>query len=188
MKKIFIFMVGLIFIFSLSATAQDRGGFGLKLGYFDPSDSDFDDYYGGGLTFGLNYLFPLGNDFNLETALDYFSKSKKFSYEGYSFDSDITIMPVTLTLRYQPCVNLNLCPFFGAGLGYYYVTSEVSGFGDTDKESESDFGYHAVAGMDYKLGSGSFLAELKWASAKIGDWDDAQVGGLTLSAGYRFTF
>lgn len=190
MKKVLFVMLVAVFAFALPVCAQDQGGFGLRVDYFSPSEDDIDDGYGAGVT----YLIPLQNDFNLEIALDYIMAEDESGYV------DVSVIPVTFTARYQFTASDVIYPYVGAGIGYYYATME----GDWEyewcddngcyheewevDESESDFGFHAVVGMDYKTDSGAFTTEVKWSQCEIGDWDDSDVGGLTFSAGYRFAF
>ena len=182
MKKVLFCMLAVALVFSIPVFAQDQGGFGLRVAYFSPAEDGIDNGYG----VGLDYLIPFsGSDFNMEIALDYYMA------EDETGTVDFDVMPLTFTARWQPAVNEVFYPYLGAGLGYYFASQDLDQWYldeyDID-DSVSDFGYHLVAGFDYKSGEGAWSAELKWAACEIGDWYDSDVGGIALSAGYRFTF
>ena len=156
-----------------------ESGIGVKVGYLMPSDRLVNDIYGSGLTFGADYLYifpekPYGAKF----GIDYFSKSKSMVVWGVSIDQSWSVIPVTGSFVYFLTPEKNF--YIGVGLGYYSAKETIEIAGISGSASESALGFHCIGGYNF----GSFFGEVKISSATV--FDDVQVGGISILAGYRF--
>ena len=147
LKIIPIFLAGLILatlIFSSRAQALETE-LGANLYYFDPEDDVFREFYGAGLSYGLDSRLWFENGFGLGSELLYFTQSRyyagdDFQVQAYSWQG---------ALNYSMKGNPWLRPYFGVGLSVNYVLEQnLSG---KDTVANTTFGYLAGAGLEFKL-------------------------------------
>lgn len=208
MKHMFKILLLAAFVsVSVPAAAQHTGGFGMHIGLFSPDETYVEDWYDDFYSFGLSYLQPMGGSTNIVYALEYMKKDgDDYLYYDPEWDSDVagdstmTIVPLTVTLRYQPCTRSRFCPYVGAGVGYYMVEEEIDAevydyeydeyYTVRGSDEDNVLGLHAVVGFDARTRTGSsFTGEVRWSTADGEIWgEDLDFGGLTASVGYRFTF
>lgn len=181
-----VLAVGLILGLTNLAQAQPKSGFGGKLGYFVPGDEDVNDIWGGGLAFGLSYLYafpPYGIDFGAE----YFSKEEEVTVFPFTVTQGWRVVPITVTFLYFLPGMAEFSPYVGGGLGYYSarydLDIEVAGipFFAAPFE-ESGIGFHAQGG--FTLGK-NFFIELKYSMANIENGLEVGAGGFSIYAGAR---
>ncbi len=101
--------------------------FDARFSYFLPLASKLSNKIDqGGINYSVAVFFPVMKALNLWSALDYFDK--KAEIEDISYATRITIMPVTLGLKYVAPYSMQVarnvyCRFYlGAGARYYFVT------------------------------------------------------------------
>ena len=178
--------VGLILGLMSIAQAQQESGFRAKVGYFMPGDTDVNDLWGSGFTFGADYLQvfpPYGIDFGVE----YFSKEETWTLLGWTVKEDWRVIPVTATFLFFPSGGEGFSAYMGGGIGYYLTKYglDIAVPGLTllaGSLEESGIGFHVQGG--FTLGE-NFFAELKWSTAEIENLG-LNAGGLGVVAGYRF--
>ena len=178
--------VGLILGLMSIAQAQQESGFRAKVGYFMPSDTDVDNLWGSGFTFGVDYLYvfpPYGIDFGAE----YFSRDDTRTLLGLTVKQDWRVIPVTATFLFFPAGGEGFSVYGGGGVGWYLTrygfdiaVPSLTLFAGTLEES--GIGFHVQGG--FTLGK-NFLAELKWSTAEIQNLG-INVGGWEVVAGYKF--
>lgn len=129
----------------------------------------------------------------------------------------LEIMPLTFSIIYKMPVDSrkDFLPYIGGGIGIYlaklrFEVSEiqnpyetwnitlirdkfrkiqVSNSNLTDNKSAKTTGFQLLAGFRYRLFSQIFLnGELKYAYALIPEWDDIDVGGITIVSGINYSF
>ena len=176
MRKILVVsvvMVLFISILSSSTLASIR----LKGGYFMPaqlvgvnSNSIPED----GIFYGVEITKTFtGGILSLGVGVDYFQMSKIIDEEEFKW----TVLPATATLYFFSGGAF----YLGAGAGYYMVSAGPS----DNLEQKTGFGYHGVIGYNI---IGHIFLEAKYATCKIGDWNnwgigDIDVGGISILLG-----
>lgn len=209
MKKTGSILVGLIAVFVLvfAVCTPSYAYFGAKVGAFLPNDDDLDGF-DTGYSIEAFYGYEFNPNFALEAGVGYFrtegSESDYDDYYNISIDMDGTIsaIPLTLTAKGTYPLGQGFSLFAGAGVGAYFAQAEFDAnayspeFGHesiSDDDSETAFGFHVVAGAEYKLANGmSALAEFKWFTAEPEftlfdeDMGESDIGGMVLSLGVKF--
>ena len=198
MKKIIgILAIGMAVLAFNQAIAQDTGkvsGIGM-LGYFMPADSTVDDRCGGGVAFGGGVRYAYSPQISIVGALEYWKGDGETTIPGVGTgtgslstkaDYSLTIMPITVSVIYNiPVQNSAFAPYVGGGLGNYSAKSETG----SKSESKSAIGFHILGGCAYPVSPVvDIIATAKYASAKISDWNDMKVGGLTITGGVVYSF
>lgn len=106
----------------------------------------------------------------------------------------LQVIPIALQVFYRFVdASSRLGPFLGCGVDAFVLNG-------TDKRSDVPysvrkgsgvaFGGHLSLGLEYRLGRGRFLGEIR-GGLSLGEavvWKKANVSGVTSSAGYRFEF
>jgi len=178
-----LLIVGLILGLMSAAQAQPKTGFSLKGGMFMPGDQDVKDFWGNGVTYGVDYLYafpPYGIVFGVE----YFSRVVDMTVFPVTDTIEWSVVPITGTFLYFLPGTGGFSPYVGAGIGYYMARlrwdEAVFGIPVVGVSVDnSGIGYHAQGG--FTLGE-HFFAEVKYSTATLEGLD---VGGLTILAGYR---
>ncbi|MDQ7064102.1 MAG: outer membrane beta-barrel protein [candidate division KSB1 bacterium] len=157
-KAVFVTLV-LVGVAASGAHAQGGIGFygvGGRLFYVNPEDVD------GTIGFGaFANLGQIGENMNLEAALDYWSKSAKEGGVGASF-SDIAIMGV---VKYMlGAADAQMRPYVLAGAGLHFLKVEVDlGFLGSASDSDTKLGIDAGAGVLYMMNEKmDIIAEIKY--------------------------
>lgn len=122
---------------SVAASAQIKIGADLNVGM--PTSSDFGDYAGTGFGGGINAKYMFNENMGAGLGFSYLSFPGKDFADGINF----TIMPITANFTYY-FMTETLKPYAGIDLGLYTASSDADG-----AESESDFGFAPVVGMEY---------------------------------------
>lgn len=157
----------------------------LKLGYFLPNNDEegLKDYKKTwDVELGYGYLFT--KNVALEVGGTYLTTK----YDKDNVDAKMTTYSIPVTAKFIYPVTKDIDVFAGAGVGYYFASLEA---GD-ETERGKGWGYHAVAGADYKVMENVALGmELKWNQAKVknDDWDDKlNVGGTSVKLAAKYLF
>lgn len=143
-------------------------------GYFYITDSGARDTEGNGL--GVNLDYRLTPERPLYASIGYYGFSNTTSESGYDFDVKASIVPIMVSMRFQPEPSSRA--YYGLGLGLVRYNVEISAAGETVSDSETDFGYQLFAGMSF---GESMFGELKYLSGRrTGN------SGLLFNIGGRF--
>ena len=206
MKKTGSILVGLIAVFVLvfAICTPSYAYFGAKVGAFLPNDDEegLEDFDTGYSIEGF-YGYEFSPNFALEAGVGYYSseysESEYDPYYDMNVDADVTVsaIPVTLTAKGTYALQQGFSLFAGAGVGAYFAMADFDvseGYVSvSDDDTSTAFGFHVVAGGEYKFANGmSALAEFKWFTAETDfelfdeDTEDINIGGIVLSLGVKF--
>jgi len=146
-KLIPIFLAGLVIstlIFSAQAQAWEIE-LGPNLYYFDPEDDVFREFYGAGLSYGLDSRLWFENGFGLGSEALYFTRNRYYAGDDFRVQAYSWQGAFNYSLKGNP----RLRPYFGVGLAVNYVLEQnLSG---KDTVANTTFGYLAGAGLEFKL-------------------------------------
>jgi opacity protein-like surface antigen len=86
-----------------------------------------------------------------------------------------------------------IIPYIGAGLIMHFLqTVERPSFGPRVDllEQSTEVGFELIAGVDFALGPGYLLADLRWVHTDLDHrlTGDTNAGNVTLAVGYRYVF
>jgi opacity protein-like surface antigen len=164
----------------------------LKGGLYSPSDDfdvegrhfNHDDGYVAEVAFG-HYIMPM---FALELGAGYFeSKASPAVPVG---DTKFKVIPVTLTGKVLFPIG-PIEPYGEFGIGGYIAKADVSGtFSNFSGSTESVFGLHAGAGVNFNITPTIFLGaegRYLWAKPSWGG-QDIKLDGFTVTADLGFRF
>jgi len=81
-------------------------------------------------------------------------------------------------------------PYAALGYGIYFLHADVESFGDNSTEDQVRAGFHVRGGCGYPVGPGDVFAELRYhyVNLRFLSTGKSNAGGITLNAGYRYTF
>lgn len=224
MKRILfaIVLVGFLVTPCLLKAAEAQNFAAVKLGLFMPNGDDNEDELEGldgfdnTVAFELAYGRQLMKNFGIEIGVNYYStdgdqsESESVGSQTETYTTDLTVttwsIPITAKFIYPATEKIDV--FAGLGVGYYIskvecdwrdlgVNGNTTVFDESGSESDTgkDFGYHIVAGADYKIMSNVALGgEVKWTKADVefdnddGESYDCNVGGTTVSLVAKYLF
>ncbi|MFQ5791959.1 MAG: outer membrane beta-barrel protein [Acidobacteriota bacterium] len=132
--------------------------------------------------YGAMAKLAIGGRLWAQFAVDAFAFTGKYVEPDYTISADFDTIPLTATLLIDLVSRKNtICPYIGAGIGYYLNDLEdvnESAFGflfDLDEYADFDadngFGWHVCAGVDWFLSDHlalNFEALYRWVEY---DWD-----------------
>jgi len=134
MKRIGIILF-LILTVTIANGQNKRTGIDFKVGYNSPV-FNFDDFYEGGLgmSFGVLYPFYDNMQFSLNTGYAkwtfdntaYNLKNSNDNYSEFNIDAPITLIPLTLGIKYY-ATDSKVRPYFSAEFGFYYYSQKATG-------------------------------------------------------------
>ena len=134
MKKV-IYILFVILSVTITNGQDNRTGIDFKVGYNSPA-FNFDDFYEGGLgiSFGMLYPFYDNLQFSLNTGYTkwtfdnqaYNLKNSNDSYSDFNLDAPITLIPLTLGIKYY-ATDSKVRPYFSAEFGFFYFKQTANG-------------------------------------------------------------
>ncbi len=168
--------VGLILGLMSIAQAQQESGLKAKAGYFMPGDTDVNDLWGSGFTFGAGYLYAFP-PYGIDLSVEYFSKEEPW----FGITAKWTVVPVDVSFLYFPPQMGPFSPYIGGGIEWAIarVDVEIGGIPWFDEE-ESGIGFQLRGGFVLEE---SFFAEVKYSTV---DAEGINLGGLAIFVGYKF--
>ncbi len=201
MKKLAI--IGIIVGMASLSFAQEikLGG---NLGYFMAGDSKVKDTYGkSGIILGGLVRYSVAPQIDVVGGIDYYKLSETGKYPSWTGTSTGTsttvelkpymrVIPITVSCLYNIPIQPNILGYVGGGIGMYMAKRNApSTTGATmtttsslKEESKSPFGFQVLGGFDYLVSPNiSINAQVKYAYAKVKDWADTNVGGISITAG-----
>ncbi len=213
MKKTIILLLFLLCIpFNIYSQNENINkpalSFFIKTGYYIPAKESFRKNYDQYIAFG-KIEFPMslhvGTNYNLFSNTFFTLELSRIQnyLESNNFIS-ISIMPAHLGLKYyfDNLSYLNINPYIGFSLGYYWAYFSIEKFPWNDQgmilgeldESQNYFGLGAKlsVGIDYKISNGSSLGlNFDYDYCKVGELNKGglgNIGGLLISLIYNFQF
>ncbi len=130
-----IYILFLILSVSIINGQDNRTGIDFKVGYNSPA-FNFDDFYEGGLgiSFGALYPFYENLQFSLNTGYTkwtfdntaYNLKNSNDNYADFNLEAPITLIPLTLGIKYY-ATSSKVRPYVSAEFGFYYYTQTATG-------------------------------------------------------------
>ena len=131
--------------------------------------------FGGGAEVILPGNFSIGVRISRvrETGERVFVSTPGLQVFPLGIETEVTILPVETTFSYR-LNRSRVVPYVGAGIGWHRYT-ETSAVADADENVEESFvGYHALGGLEIRLGRWVGLAaEVQWTTVP-----DALTGGV----------
>jgi opacity protein-like surface antigen len=167
--------------------------FGIRAGYFMPSEKAIKEIYGNGLSLGSDLIIWIDNGFGGGISLEYFSKKGNPYTLGIVDESEaqISIIPISLLGYYKISNTSKTIPYFGAGLGLILVNEKVSMITDGEYFSANISG----SAVNMKLLFGVHIKPLyfelqynygNYSGGEGAGGNNLNLGGLTLSGGLKF--
>lgn len=189
-------MVLIALAFAVNAQAASPNYISVSLGaYYPQSDdltsdgADFDAGFNGGLAFGHYFMPNLAG----ELGVSWFRTEDDYHYHGYYYDysddAEISVVPVTATLKWI-IIPGRIEPYVEAGVGVYFVDADVSFYDGHYSEDDTTFGWHIGFGMNFNIAPAMFLGfefRYLWASPELAG-TDVDIDGITttFNVGFRF--
>jgi len=155
---------------SVASADNEWGVFG---SYWAPSDGD--DGFGGGVKIGVEMV-------------DRVQLDVRYSVINNVIDGDavsLDVQPLEFGLSMSVPTSSGIEPYFGVGLGYYFMDGDVKGF---DANVDDEWGFYTSAGIEWILSrSGASYGETTTklfveAMYRIVDADDMKVSGGQLES------
>jgi opacity protein-like surface antigen len=185
MKKRMAVFVGLIcglLLVSGFGYSQGVSIFGKAL-YFYPLDKDFQDIYGGGLSFGGELGIPLFGGVDLWMGASVFQQKGELTFTRE--ETILRIYPISAGLRFR-LTRGAVQPYLGAGVGYF-LYSESNAIGDVEKQA---VGFVGRGGLHFYIAKG-FLIDLciEYSTCKLTPADfTVNIGGVAGGLALGFVF
>jgi len=182
MKKAAFFILSVLLIGSVALSAEFRVG--IKGALYTSEDSNFKDVYGSAMKLGLEGGVGIAKNLSAWAGVDYVHKTGKLLITEET--TTVSIIPLSLGLRYEVPAGTNFRFHMGAGVQMVFFKEEAS----LGTASESGFGFMATAGATYrvspKVGVGIFV---NWSTCSMTHEDvEFKVGGLDIGCGIEFRF
>lgn len=118
--KIMWVLFALLAISTAHAACTDRTILELRASYFSPFSKTFREvFHNGGVDFALETTIPVFRGLQIWGEVDYFSRRGKMV--GIDRSAQITLVPITLGLKYIYSFNRYYGIYGGAGAKYYFV-------------------------------------------------------------------
>jgi len=135
MKKKKILLLLLLCFGSVIIGQNSKTGIDFKVGFNSPV-FNFDDFYEGGLGMNFGVLYPFYDNlqFTLNTGYAkwtfdnnaYNLKNSNENYSDFDLEAPITLIPLTLGIKYY-ATNSKVRPYFSAEFGFYYYKQSTTG-------------------------------------------------------------
>jgi opacity protein-like surface antigen len=92
--------------------------------------------------------------------------------------------------RFPDAFAQGFSPYLGGGPGLYWHRAAITAFAENTLEKEAKIGFALLGGAEYLLGPGVMFAELQGRLARVDfiTTGFSNLGGVAISAGYRFGF
>lgn len=182
-RAAFLFVAVLLCLAPAAALAQNpTNAVTLKLGAYVPQADADDDEFDSGFNGELSFTRHFHPNFAFELGVGYFTS------ESDNFDSELTVIPITLNLKaVYPVGGVELYAL--AGIGAYMAEIE-RGFPFNTDDDDTTLGFQAGAGLNFNVTPVIFIgAEGKyfWAEPELFG-NDFKINGFqaTANLGYRF--
>ncbi len=132
---------------------------GIGAGYYDllPKDIQVSSFYNGGITYRGFLGFKAESGVSAIADISYFSQGNMSPTAP--FGTALTIVPVTASVSYHPLKDTSISPYFGAGIGVYFINEKDP---DISYLQTTVFGKHIFAGADIYVDRGTIIrAEIR---------------------------
>jgi hypothetical protein len=167
----------------------------VRASYFRPFSKTLRKVTGEGVTYGLEATLPVWRGWNIWGEVDYFSKSG--TMQGIHRAVQITMVPITLGLKYFYYPN-RYWGLYGGGAGKYYFVEEINRVFPMYKTTHHN-GLGGVVEIGNVICIGHFVIDIfsSWSFKKIDGPDHLspnatsfgmQVGGWNIGMGLGYKF
>lgn len=182
MKKIVLFLFVTLLISGLINAKISY--LELRTNYFNPSNRDFKDIYGGGIQYGLELGFDIRESFTVWIGGSYFKKKGELTYTKEETILKI-LVPVEIGIRYKLSKRM-IVPYIGGGFSFISF-KETNPIGSAE---ELRFGYSVQFGILIRFVK-RFSLDLRSNanSCKVNPADKkVNIGGTSISIGLTYNF
>jgi fibronectin type 3 domain-containing protein len=201
-KIVICCLIILLSAMSMDASAEEaavikQNMVGISGAYFVPSESDFSDYYDESVfPVFIFYDRVLYKFISADIEAGYFKENGHMltvSGGKTEIGSDITMVPVSASLKASKAIMPYIVGYIGTGFDYWYCNENTdSNAPDSDNE-EWVGGYHFKGGlklynMDKQFENTGAIVECDYAVIDKFGSNDLNVGGLTLKLGFFYQF
>lgn len=179
MKRIIV-----LFILSALFVGISFGDIQIRAGRFVPSDSYFDQIYGRGWMYGGDLFLKFANNIDLWIGIGYLHSAGKLTYTQE--DTKLTLIPITVGLKYSFLKGKRISPYISAGIGYvFFSESNV-----IDDVSSGALGLDTRGGAVIQLGAGFGLdLYAGYSYCKMHPADcEFNSGGIFAGLGLNYSF
>lgn len=179
------------------AVAGESNTFGMKIGYFSPSDDLQSDYYDPTPLISLFYDRKIVSYLSTELSAGYLYREGNaltISGKETAIESELTMVPLSVSLKLHLPLSRYIGTYLGAGGDYWYF-KEKSKISD---ESLEVGGYHGKVGLVLKKMPNlfddkytrNFKVTLEAVYSRIDRFNDNEtdLGGWTFNAGASISF
>jgi len=182
MKKTISIVLGLWLMTGFAYAAGLR--FEVKGSYFSSENEIFRDVYGGGIKLGLEAGLDIAKNLSAFAGIGYFRKDGSLTVTEE--ETQVSIMPLSLGLRYEIPAGEKVRFHVGAGLQEVFFNEEAS----LGTVKENGLGLLVTGGAMYHMNkSWAIGLFLEWSTCKMKHEEvEFKVGGLDLGAGIEFRF
>lgn len=184
MKRILIFCLAVVISSSL---AYGKFLIEAKGIYFQPSDKNFKEVYGGGkfeewISYGGEIGITLGRGVGLWAGGHYFNKKGKLTFTEE--ETTLQITPVYGGIKFRSAES-GVSPYLGVGIGYFQYKEENR----IKRISKASIGYIWQIGLLFKAGVIVIDFQASYSYCKVKPADvEANLGGLQGGIGLGFEF
>ncbi len=151
--------------------------------YFQPTDKDFKDIYGSGMSFGGEVTIKVLNGLNVWIGAEYFTKKGELTFTKE--ETEIRIFPIFAGIKYiLPSPKFK--PYAGIGVGYFQY-KESNPIGTVE---ESKIGFVTQTGLLIPIFGPALLdLQVGYNICKIKPQElEANIGGFKAGLGLAISF
>ena len=142
---------------SAERTLNMVSGIGIGYNYLFPKDSQVKDFYNGGLALKAFMELRAESGLSLSGDIGLYTEGNRSSLAPAK--TELSIVPMTASVAYHLFKDGAISPYFGGGLGFYYINEFDPDF---NYLKTTKFGKHFFVGTDMRFSSDSLIrAELR---------------------------
>lgn len=181
MRKIFLALAIMIYLSGIVNAAIFS--IELKGSYFSPTETAFQDIYGGGMTFGGEVSIGIWKKLQFWLGGNYYSGDGELSYTGE--ETSLQIIPIGGGLKYE--FSKGTLRFYGGFGVNYYLYKESNVIGDVN---EGGIGFVGKLGVMIKVVKGLMIdlfGEYSYCKMTPADFT-INIGGIAAGIGLGYEF
>ncbi len=182
MRKAVLIIIGMMLLTSVSMAMDIK--IEIKGHYFNPSNQDFKDIYGGGFMYGGEAALGIPGNFDFFLAAAFLSQTGELTFSGE--ETEINLIPIRAGVKYLVHLTESVDFYLGGGISYY-LYEEINPIGEV---SDSGLGYMGTAGINVFLSENFFIDVFgSYSTCKVQPSEfEVDIGGLDAGCGFGFRF